>query len=215
MNKNYIIRQETEKDYKAVENLTREAFWNVYKEGCDEHYMVHVMRGHEDFIPELALVIEQDGEIIGNVMYTKAMLKDKDGNEKPILSFGPISIHPEYQRMGYSRILLEHSFEIAKNLGYDVIAIFGDPANYVVRGFRSSHRYHVCMEGDVYPAALLVKQLKENALDGRTWYYYESSAFEAMTQEGLEQFEAQFPPKKKEWKPSQEIFYIQSHSTVR
>ena len=215
MNKNYIIRQETEKDYSVVENLTREAFWNVYKEGCDEHYMVHVMRGHEDFIRELALVLEVDGEIIGNVMYTKAMLKDKDGNEKPILSFGPISIHPDYQRMGYSRILLEYSFEIAEKLGYDVIAIFGDPANYVARGFLSSHRYHVCMEGDVYPAALLVKQLKEDALDGRTWYYYESPAFEAMTEEGLAQFEAQFPPKKKEWKPSQEIFYIQSHSTVR
>ena len=215
MNKNYIIRQETEKDYSVVEHLTREAFWNVYKEGCDEHYMVHVMRGHEDFIRELALVLEVDGEIIGNVMYTKAMLKDKDGNEKPILSFGPISIHPDYQRMGYSRILLEYSFEIAEKLGYDVIVNFGDPANYVARGFRSSHRYHVCMEGDVYPAALLVKQLKENALDGRTWYYYESPAFEAMTEEGLKEFEAQFPPKKKEWKPSQEIFYIQSHSTVR
>ena len=215
MNKNYIIRQETEKDYKAVENLTREAFWNVYKEGCDEHYLVHVARGHEDFIPELALVIELDGEIIAHVMYMKAMLKDAQGNEKQILSFGPVCVHPEYQRLGYSRILLEYSFGIAKDLGYGVIAIFGDPANYVARGFRSSHRYHVCLEGDVYPAALLVKQLKENALDERTWYYYESSAFEAMTEEGLAQFEAQFPPKKKEWKPSQEIFYIQSHSTVR
>lgn len=215
MNKNYIIRQETEKDYKAVENLTRESFWNVYKEGCDEHYLAHVMRAHEDFIPELALVMELDGEIIGNVMYTKAMLKDAEGNEKPVLNFGPLSIHPKYQRMGYSRILLEHSFEIAKKLGYDAIVIFGDPGNYVARGFRSSHKYHVCLEGDVYPTALLVKELKENALDGRTWYFHESPAFELLTEEGLAEFDTQFPPKEKTWKPSQEIFYIQSHSSIR
>ncbi len=66
---NMTIRLETEKDYRAVEELTREAFWNVYKPGADEHYYVNQMRNHPDFIPELAFVLEKDGKIIGNIMY--------------------------------------------------------------------------------------------------------------------------------------------------
>ena len=85
---NLTIRLETEKDYRAVEELTREAFWNVYKPGADEHYYVHIMRSHPDFIPELAFVLEKDGEIVGNIMYTKAWLKDENGERKEILSFG-------------------------------------------------------------------------------------------------------------------------------
>ena len=81
---NLTIRLETEKDYRAVEELTREAFWNVYKPGADEHYFVHMMRNHPDFIPELAFVLEKDGEIIGNIMYTKAWLEAENGEKKEI-----------------------------------------------------------------------------------------------------------------------------------
>ena len=88
--KNLTIRLETEKDYRAVEELTREAFWNVYKPGADEHYFVHTMRSHPDFIPELAFVLELDGRIVGNIMYTKAGLEDEFGERKEILSFGPL-----------------------------------------------------------------------------------------------------------------------------
>ena len=85
---NLIIRNETEKDYRAVEELTREAFWNVYKPGADEHYFVHMMRKHPDFIPELAFVLELDGKIVGSIMYTKAWLEDETGARREILSFG-------------------------------------------------------------------------------------------------------------------------------
>ena len=89
---NLTIRLETENDYRAVEELTREAFWNVYKPGADEHYIVHKMRNHPDFIPELAFVLEKDGKIIGNIMYTKAWLEDENGTRKEILSFGPLCV---------------------------------------------------------------------------------------------------------------------------
>ncbi len=215
MNNNFIIRNETPNDYRAVENLTREAFWNVYKEGCDEHYFVHVMRNHEDFIPELAFVIEKDKQIIGNVMYTKAKLVDEKGEEKEILSFGPVCVHPDFQRHHYGRALLEHSFEKAKEMGYDVIAIFGNPANYVGCGFKSCRRYNVCLDGDYFPTPLLVNELTMGALDGRRWYYHESSASEPCGDiEAVEKFDSTFPPKKKEWKPSQEEFYIYSHSSI-
>ena len=128
------IRLETEQDYRAVEELTREAFWNVYKPGADEHYFVHRMRNHPDFIPELAFVLEFDGKIIGNIMYTKAWLEDEDGNRKEILSFGPLCVAPEYQRQKLGKILIEHSFDAARKMGYDVNINFGNPGNYVSRG---------------------------------------------------------------------------------
>ena len=99
--KDYIIRLETKRDYKEVENVTREAFWNVYRPGCMEHYVLHCYRGREDFIKELDFVMEQDGEIIGHVMYSKAEIKADDGRKIPIMTFGPISILPEYKRKGY------------------------------------------------------------------------------------------------------------------
>ena len=172
-----IIRNEIENDYRAVETATRNAFWNLNVPGCDEHYLAHIMREHEDFIPELDFVVELDGQIVGNVMYTKSKLIDEVGNEKQILTFGPISVDPNYQRRGYSKKLLEHSFVKALELGYDVIVIFGNPDNYVSRGFKSCKKYNICLENDVFPTAMLVKELKSGALDGRKWIFVESSVY--------------------------------------
>ena len=105
------IRNEKEADYKIVEDITRRAFYNLYIPGCIEHYLVHIMRGHEDFIAELDFVLELDGQIIGNIMYTKAKLVDRNGKEKEILTFGPVSIAPEYQRMGYGKMLMEDVYK--------------------------------------------------------------------------------------------------------
>ncbi len=214
-NNNEIIRPETSDDYRAVEQLTRDAFWNQYVPGCDEHYFVHVMRTHRDFIPELALVLEKDGVIIGNVMYTKSRLIDENGSVKEVLSFGPLSILPAFQRKGYGKRLLEHSFAKVQEMGYDTIVIFGSPANYVGRGFKSCRKYNVCLEGDVFPFALLVKTFQPDALDGRRWYFHESDASAPCANaDAVAQFDAQFPPKEKAYQPSQEEFYIHCHSLV-
>ena len=98
-----VIRNEIKSDYRKVEELTREAFWNLYVPGCNEHYIVHIMREHKDFISELDLVAELDGKIVGNVMYTKSYLVDQTGNKKEVLTFGPISVLPEYQRKGIGK----------------------------------------------------------------------------------------------------------------
>lgn len=216
MNHNKMtIRLETPDDYRAVENLTREAFWNQNVPGCDEHYLVHTMRRHPDFIPELAFVLEEDGEIIGSIMYTKGRLIDGEGREKPCVSFGPISVAPERQRKGCGKALIEHSFAVALEMGYEVVVIFGNPDNYVARGFKSGRKYNVCLEGDHFPAALLVKELRSGALDGRRWYFHESSFGEACAdEEAAAAFDATFPPKEKRWQPSQEEFYIHSHSSI-
>lgn len=207
------IRNETQADYKQVEDMTRKAFWNLYVPGCMEHYLVHIMRDHQDFLPELDLVMELDQQIIGNMMYTKAKLIDEDGNEKSILTFGPISILPEYQRKGYGKKLMEYSFEKASALGYDAIVIFGNPANYVSRGFKSCKKYNICLEDGTFPASMLVKELRPGALDGRKWIYHQSPVFDIDEKEaqrydeGLEQLE-------KKYQPSQEEFYIHSHSLI-
>ena len=208
-----IIRNETENDFGKVEMLIREAFWNVNFPGCNEHYVDHVIRSHEDFIPELDLVAELDGNIIGNVMYTASKLVDEAGNEKDILTFGPLAVLPRYQRMGVGKALLEHSFDIAEKLGYDIIVIFGNPGNYVSRGFKSCQKYNICLEGGVFPTAMLVKELKSGALDGRKMTFYESPAFD-INEEKADEFDRSFPPKVKEYRTSQEEFYIYSHSAV-
>ncbi|HHU92905.1 MAG TPA: N-acetyltransferase [Halanaerobiaceae bacterium] len=209
----FKIRNEKETDYRRVEEITRKAFWNLYAPGCDEHYLVHIMRTHKDFIPELDFVIEVDGQVIGNIMYTKAKLIDESGEEKEILSFGPVSILPEYQRRGYGKKLIEYSFEKAAVLGYDVIVIFGNPGNYVSLGFKSCKKYNVCLENGIYPTAMLVKELKPGTLDGRKWVYL-SPDFD-IDQKEAERFDEGFEPWEKKYQPSQEEFYIYSHSVVR
>ena len=211
----YTIRLETASDYRTVEQLAREAFWNLSVPGCNEHYFIHVMRDHVSFLPELAYVLETEGKVIGCIFYTKAKLVDEQGGEKPIVSFGPLCIHPDYQRKGYGKALLEHTFALVAEMGYDTIVIFGNPDNYVARGFKSCRKFNVCFAGDVFPAALLVKVLREDALDGRKWVYHPSDADAPCEDaDAVEAFDAQFPPKVKAWQPSQEEFYIHSHSAV-
>ena len=217
MNKNIpFIRLETENDYRAAEEVIRDAFWNIYNPGADEHYLVHTMRNHPDFLPELSFVIELQGKIIGGIYYLKSALVDESGVRKEILSFGPIGILPEYQRKGYGKLLMDHSFEAAKALGYEAVVIFGNPGNYVTSGFKSCKRYNVCLGEDIFPTPLLVKELVPGCLDGRKWSYHESDAGETLSDaEAVAAFDKLFPDKEKQWKPSQEEFFIYSHSSIR
>ncbi|SDH84687.1 Predicted N-acetyltransferase YhbS [Desulfosporosinus hippei DSM 8344] len=208
------IRNEEEADYERVEEITRKSFWNLYIPGCNEHYLVHVMRSHKDFLTELDLVIEVDNQIIGNIMYTKTKLMDESGEEKDILTFGPVCILPEYQRKGYGKKLMEYSFEQAAALDYDVIVIFGNPNNYVSSGFKSCKKYNVCHENGTYPAAMMVKELKPDVLDGRKWVYYQSPVFEIDEQEAR-RFDEDLESLEKKYQPSQEEFFIHSHSIIQ
>lgn len=209
-----IIRPETPEDTRIVEEITRKAFWNLYVPGCAEHYLVHVMRSHPDFIPQLDLVAELDKQVIGSIQYTKAWLTDSSGLEKEIATFGPVSILPGYQRKGYGKALIEASLERAVSLGYEAVVIFGNPGNYVGRGFQSCKKYHVCTQEGIYPSAMLVKELKPGVLAGRRWVYRGSEAYE-IDPEKAQEFDEGFEPLEKRYRPSQEEFYIHSHSILR
>lgn len=215
MKNDYIIRHEAENDRREVETLTRDAFWNVYSPDASEHYFVHRMRSHPDFIPELDFVLEKEGRIIANVMYTRARLIDETGTEKAVISLGPIAVLPGYQRQGYGKALIEHSFEQARNLGYDVNIHFGNPGNYITRGYVSCKKKNVCIGDGIFPTALLVCELIPGALDGRAWRFLPSDADVCCDdEEAVAAFDAAFPPKEKAWMPSQEEFYIYRHSCV-
>lgn len=213
MDQKVIVRNEEQKDWAVVERITRQAFYNLYVPGCVEHYLVHIMREHEDFIPELDFVLELDGQVIGNIMYTKAKLTDENGTEKEILTFGPVSIHPAYQRMGYGKMLMEHSFQAAIQLGYDTIVILGSPANYVSRGFKCCKKYNVCIENEKYPAAMMVKELIPHILDDHKWLYQDSPVM-AISKEEAERYDDTLEPMEKKYLPSQDEFYIMSQALI-
>lgn len=207
------IRSERKEDYKIVEEMTRKAFYNLYVPGCVEHYLVHIMRSHEDFIHDLDFVAEMGGKVTGNIMYTKAMLVDEKGNEKQILTFGPMTVDVDHQRKGIGKKLMAHSFHKAAELGYDTIVIFGKPANYVTSGFKSCKKYNVCLGDGSYPSAMLVKELNPNALDGRKWFYSQSPVFD-IDENDAQEYDDSLERMEKKYQPSQEEFYIHSHSTL-
>jgi putative acetyltransferase len=212
--KHIIIRNEKENEYRKVEEIHRRAFWNLNVPGCNEHYLSHILRGHEDFIHELDYVAELDGQVVANVMYTKSKLIDETGRVTNIITFGPVSVEPECQRLGIGKDLLEKTFLKAFEMGYKAIIIFGNPDNYVARGFKSCKKYNVCLEGDIFPAALLVKELQPGFFDGTKYYFHESPAFE-INDKKAEEFDKTFEYIEKKFQPSQEEFYIHSHSVIR
>lgn len=196
-----------------MENMTRRAFYNLYIPGCVEHYLVRVMRDHEDFIPELDLVAELDGQVVGNIMYTKAKLTDERGSVKDILTFGPLCVAPEHQRKGIGKRLMERSFQRAAELGYDAVVIFGSPANYVSSGFQSCKRFNISVEGGKFPSAMMARELRPGALDGRRWVYQDSPVM-AIDEAEARRYDDGLEPMEKRRLPSQDEFYIMSHSFV-
>ncbi len=206
---NYNIRLEEPKDYRRVEEITREAFWNLYHPGCDEHYIAHLIRQSPDFIPELTFVIELDGEIIGSIFYTYSTVVSEDGVEHKVISFGPVSISPELHRKGLGKALIEHSIKDARKMGHKAIFIGGYPYHYEPYGFVGSKKYNVSMPDGKFYTGIMALPLYENALDEISGKLYFSGAFE-FDENALEEFDKTFPPKEKLVKDSQKKFEIAS-----
>ena len=208
------IRNETERDFRQVEELTREAFWNLYFPGCVEHYLVHKMRNHPDFIGELDAVAEVNGKIVGNIMYTKAWLTDENHQAIEIVSFGPLSVLPERQRKGIGSALIRHTINIAIKNGIPGIVIFGDPHNYCKHGFKNGKDFDISDMNGEFPYGLLVMELKEKAFGGHLWKFRYSDVFN-VNEEEAEIFDRDFPQKEKGHQYSQDIFSIAFRSYVK
>jgi len=209
-----LIRNERAEDTRAVEEVTREAFWNLYVPGCSEHYIAHTLRKHRDFIAELDYVALVAGRVVGNIMYTRAGLANDAGESLDIASFGPLSVHPEFQRMGIGSRLIRHSLPAAQRLGFGVVAIYGDPHNYCKHGFRNGKDLGISDSNGDYPHGLLALELAPGVLTGRQWRLQISPAYECSESE-VEAFDREFPPKEKGYRTSQEIFAIAVRSFLR
>ena len=209
-----VVRLEREEDRAVVEDITRRAFYNLYMPGCVEHYLVHIMRSHPDFIPELDFVAVLGGAVVGNIMFTRSTLTDTaSGATKTIATFGPVCIAPEHQRRGLGKRLITHALEQAAARGIEAVVIFGYPSNYVGLGFVNCKKHNVALPDGKYPSSMLVKELVPSALDGRTWAYKDSPVMNVTEKDALA-YDDTLPPLERKKLPCQEVFDIMSHSFV-
>ncbi len=200
-----IIRNETEKDHRAIENLVREAFWNVYRPGCLEHYVIHVLRDDPAFVKELDFVMELDGEPIGQNIFVKTHIDADDGRRVEVLTMGPIGIAPAYKRKGYGKKLLDYSLEKAKEMGFCAVLFEGNIGFYGHSGFDYARsfgiRYHDLPEG-ADDSFFLCKELIPGALSDVTGVYQTPAGYYVDEAEA-EAFDKAFPPKEKLKLPGQ------------
>ena len=206
MNKNdYIIRLERSEEHRDVENLVREAFWNVYRPGCSEHYVIHVLRDDPAFVKELDFVMEQDGRLIGQNMFMKTVIEADDGRLVPVLTMGPIGILPELKRQGYGKALLDYSLEKATELGFGAVLFEGNIDFYGKSGFdyasKFGIRYHDLPE-DADASFFLCKELVPGYLDGVTGVYQTPQGY-YVDDTDVDAFDKAFPPKEKWTLPGQ------------
>ena len=203
--KDYIIRLERNEEYREVENLVREAFWNVYRQGCLEHYVLHQLRNDSAFIKDLDFVMEKKGKIIGQNMFMKAVIKADNGVEIPILTMGPICITPELKRKGYGKMLLDYSLEKAAAMGCGALCFEGNIDFYGKSGFTYASekgiRYHGLSEG-ADASFFLCKELVPGYLDGVTGEYATPKGY-FVDESAAEEFDSQFPYKEKLKLPGQ------------
>ena len=205
------IRLEQPKDYREVENLTREAFWNVYRPGCTEHFVLNQYRTNPDFIPELDFVMEDGDQIVGHVMFSKAELVLDDGRHVPSWTFGPISIHPDYKRKGYGLKLLQYALEKARKMGVGFICMEGNIDFYKHAGFclasKFNIHYHDVPKDAEVPfflaQELIPGWLKENGIAEATYCPPKGYFVADENPEAFEAYEATFPKKVKLRLPGQ------------
>lgn len=203
--KEFTIRYEEPKDFRAVENLIRESFWNVYRPGCSEHYVIHVLRNDPAFVKELDFVMEQDGNLIGQNMFMKTVINADDGHDVPVLTMGPICIAPELKRKGYGKAILDYSLEQAKALGYGAVLFEGNIGFYGKSGFDYARkfgiRYHDLPEG-ADDSFFLCRELIPGYLDGITGVYQTPKGY-YVDDADVEEFDKAFPYKEKLRLPGQ------------
>lgn len=200
-----IIRHERQDEQRQVESLVRESFWNVYRPGCLEHYVLNQLRQDEAFVPELNFVMELEGRLIGQIIFMRAEIKADDGRSIPIMTMGPICIAPEYKRQGYGKILLDYGFQQAKALGAGALCFEGNIDFYgksgCVEASEYGIRYHGLPDG-ADASFFLCRELIPGYLEGIAGEYATPKGY-FVDEAEAEEFDRQFPPKEKLRLPGQ------------
>lgn len=188
------LRRERPEDYRAVEELTREAFWNHHVPGCDEHYLLHVMRNADSFIQELDMVAEVEGKVTGNIVYTKARVLDDNGKTHEVITFGPLSVLPQFQGMGIGGALIEYTKNAARELGYKAILIYGDPLYYCRFGFTAAENFKIGTNDNMYAPPLQALELIPGTLSHIEGGFFEDEIFN-VDELSAKEFDGGFEPK--------------------
>ena len=200
-----IIRLERNDEHREIENLVRESFWNVYRPGCLEHYVLHTLRDDEAFVPELDFVMEKDGRPIGQNVFVKAKIQSDDGREIPIVTMGPICITPELKRKGYGKKLLDYSLEKAAELGFGAVCFEGNIDFYGKSGFTFASKFGIRYHGlpeDADSSFFVCRELIPGYLDGITGEYATPQGY-FVDEAAAEEFDKAFPHKEKLKLPGQ------------
>jgi predicted N-acetyltransferase YhbS len=193
---NVQIRRTTENDFFATENLTREAFWNLYQPGCDEHLVLHNLRNSKSYIPCLDLVAVHENEITGHIISTKAMVVDSMNHEHEVLCVGPLCVSPEYQKEGIGSEMMRASIKIAKESGYSGMILFGSPDYYHRFGFKNAKEYEISTKDSENFEPFMALELQVNGLADVKGKFFEDEVFVTNPDELIE-FEKKFPHKEK------------------
>ena len=221
MNRNdYTIRPEEKKDYREVETLVRESFWNVYRPGCSEHYVIHVLRDDPAFVKELDFVMylksdqntsddhaaeDTEGWLIGQNMFMRTVINADDGRSVPVLTMGPICIAPEMKRRGYGKALLDYSLEKAAALGYGAVLFEGNIDFYGKSGFDYARKYGIRyhdLPKDADDSFFLCRELIPGYLDDITGVYQTPAGY-YVDDKDVDLFDQAFEPKEKLKLPGQ------------
>lgn len=199
-----IIRKEKKADERVVETIVREAFWNVYQPGCMEHYILHVLRHDPAYVPELSMVLEEQGQLIGQIAYAKSQIQTPTG-PVDVLLFGPVAILPDFQHQGYGEQLIRHTLSLAQKMAYPAVLITGNPAYYSRFGFEPASRYQIYYEGMAPedPFLPFMIYFLDPEMKGKLSGIYQDPACYFVSEEAVEAFDQQFSPKSKEVRPGQ------------
>lgn len=206
MDEQILYSVEEPADRPKLFNMMRDAFWNLYQPGCEEHVILQKMWRSEDYLRDLSLVAKlSDGTLAGYIAYSKSSIVDASGQPTETISFGPVAVSPEHQGKGIGKLLITKSIERCRELGYKAIVILGYPALYTQFGFRNGREFGVTMETGDSAKGLQVLELQQGYLDGVNGKYLPPKAHEASACE-IEEVEKDLPVKEKFETRSQKMF---------
>ena len=196
------IRPERREEWHTVERMVQRAFWNKYRIGCDEHYLVHKLREHADYLPHLSRIAWKGEEAVGGIFYSRSRVRSQE-KEWEVLTFGPLCVSPEWQGCGVGEMLLRETMEMAAKEGWPGIIIFGEPDYYPRMGFRTCDHFGITTANGKNFDAFMGIELQKGSMEGIHGSFHESEAFEGIRQDDVERYNELFPPLEKQYFPAQ------------
>lgn len=196
------LRAETPHDYPAVEHLTREAFFNVYRPGCVEHYMLHLLRQSPAYLPRLHTLALDGDAIVGSIVLSRSWVAKRE-SRADVLMLGPLTVRPDWQRKGVGSLLMGYALAQARHLGEAAVLLMGAPGYYGRFGFRPAADFGLTLPDSSAPDVFMALPLYPDALKGVQGAWQIAPAFDEPDPKALADYDARFPYREKLTLPGQ------------